>query len=199
VPSRAEGGVLGILPGTVALVQATETLKLLTGLGVSLVGRLLHYDALDMEWREFKMKRDPECPICGDTPTITALIDYEGFCGMPAREGTAEGELVQTRAADLARRREAGEAIFLLDVRGEDERETATIEGSHWIPLDELEARIGEMVPAKGGSIVVHCHHGGRSEKAARLLLDRGFSGVENLDGGIESWSLTVDPAVPRY
>jgi adenylyltransferase/sulfurtransferase len=199
VPSCAEGGVLGILPGTVALVQATETLKLLTGLGVSLVGRLLHYDALDMEWREFKMKRDPECPICGDTPTITALIDYEGFCGMPAREGTAEGELVQTRAADLARRREAGEAIFLLDVRGEDERETATIEGSHWIPLDELEARIGEMVPAKGGSIVVHCHHGGRSEKAARLLLDRGFSGVENLDGGIESWSLTVDPAVPRY
>ena len=121
VPSCAEGGVLGILPGTIAMVQATETLKLLTGLGRPLAGRLLHYDALEMTWREFKVPRDPACPICGESPSIDGLIDYEGFCGMPAREGTAEHELVQTQAFEVARRREAGEALFLLDVRGEDE------------------------------------------------------------------------------
>ena len=199
VPSCAEGGVLGILPGVVALVQATETVKILTGLGRTLVGRLLHYDALDMAWREFKMQRDPDCPICGDHPTIKALIDYEGFCGMPAREGTAEDELVQTSASAYAARRAAGEDILLLDVRRPDEIETARIEGAESIPLDELEARIGELIPAKERPIVVHCHHGGRSEKAVRLLLERGFSLAENLDGGIEAWSLTVDPAVPRY
>jgi adenylyltransferase/sulfurtransferase len=199
VPSCAEGGVLGILPGTVALVQATETIKILTGLGETLVGRLLHYDALDMAWREFKMHKDPECPICGEAPSIDSLIDYEGFCGMPAREGTAEGELVQTSASAFASRRDEGEEMVLLDVRRKDEVETASIAGAHWIPLDELEARIGELTSAKGKTIVIHCHHGGRSEKAARLLLERGFSGVENLDGGIEAWSLTVDPSVPRY
>ncbi len=199
VPSCAEGGVLGILPGTIALVQATETVKLLTGLGRPLYGRLLHYDALEMSWREFKMSKDPGCALCGDAPSIKELIDYEGFCGMPAREGTAEHELVQTAAADLAARRVAGEDPFLLDVRRADERETATIEGSHWIPLDELEARIGELIPAKDAPLVVYCHHGARSEKAVRLLLERGFRGAENLDGGIEAWSLTVDPSVPRY
>ncbi len=199
VPSCAEGGVLGILPGTIALVQATETVKLLTGLGHSLFGRLLHYDALEMTWREFKMSKDPGCALCGESPSITELIDYEGFCGMPAREGTAEDELVQTSASAFAARRAAGEDPFLLDVRGADERETAVIEGAHWIPLDELEARIGELIPVKDAPLVVHCHHGGRSEKAVRLLLERGFSRVENLDGGIEAWSLTVDPSVPRY
>jgi len=199
VPSCAEGGVLGILPGVVALVQATETVKILTGLGRTLVGRLLHYDALDMAWREFKMQKDPDCPICGEQPTIKALIDYEGFCGMPAREGTSEDELVQTTAAAFAARREAGEEILLLDVRRPDEIETARIKGAVSIPLDELEARIGELIPQKDRPIVVHCHHGGRSEKAVRLLLERGFSLAENLDGGIEAWSLTVDSSVPRY
>ena len=199
VPSCAEGGVLGILPGTIALVQATETVKLLTGLGRSLFGRLLHYDALEMTWREFKMSKDPGCALCGESPSITELIDYEGFCGMPAREGTAEDELVQTSASAFAARRAAGEDPFLLDVRGADERETAIIEGAHWIPLDELEARIGELIPVKDAPLVVHCHHGGRSEKAVRLLLERGFSRAENLDGGIEAWSLTVDPSVARY
>ena len=199
VPSCAEGGVLGILPGTIALVQATETVKILTGLGRSLFGRLLHYDALEMAWREFKMTKDPGCALCGEGPSITELIDYEGFCGMPAREGTAEHELVQTSASEFAARRAAGEDPFLLDVRGADERKTATIEGAHWISLDELEARIGELIPVKDAPLVVHCHHGGRSEKAVRLLLERGFSRVENLDGGIEAWSLTVDPSVPRY
>ena len=199
VPSCAEGGVLGILPGTVALVQATETVKLLTGIGEPLIGRLLHYDALEMAWREFKMHKDPGCPLCGEAPTIKELIDYEGFCGMPAREGTAEDELVQTSASAFAARRAAGEDPYLLDVRGADERQTAIIEGAHWIPLDEIEARIGELIPMKEQPIVVHCHHGGRSEKAVKLLLERGFAGAENLDGGIEAWSLTVDPTVARY
>ncbi len=199
VPSCAEGGVLGILPGTVALVQATETVKILTGLGKTLVGRLLHYDALDMEWREFKMSKDPKCPMCGETPEIEELIDYEGFCGMPAREGTAPSEMPECSAADLDARRRAGESVYLLDVREADEVETASIEGAHWIPLGELEARIGELLAMKKSNIVVHCHHGGRSEKAVRLLQSRGFSSATNLDGGIEAWSLTVDPSVRRY
>ncbi len=199
VPSCAEGGVLGILPGTVALVQATETLKLLTGLGRSLSGRLLHYDALEMAWREFKMKKDPDCPICGENPTIRELIDYEGFCGMPAREGQEIEQIRLCSAAEYATRRDGGEKIVLLDVRESDEVERAKIGGTQWIPLGELEARIGELTAARSSPIVVYCHHGGRSEKAVRLLLERGFSGVENLDGGIEAWSLTVDPSVPRY
>ncbi len=199
VPSCAEGGVLGILPGTVALVQATETLKILTGIGESLCGRLLHYDALEMAWREFKLKKDPDCPLCGRAPTIRALIDYEGFCGMPAREGEAVDEIRLCSASEYAARSDAGEEMVLLDVRDSDEIETAKIEGAHWIPLGELEARIGELLPAKGGPIVVYCHLGGRSEKAARLLLERGFAGAESLDGGIEAWSLTVDASVPRY
>jgi len=199
VPSCAEGGVLGILPGTIALVQATETVKLLTGIGQTLVGRLLHYDALEMGWREFKMRKDADCPVCGASPTVRELIDYEGFCGMPAREGAIVGEIPQTPAAEIDARRRAGEDLFLLDVREADEVETASIEGAHWIPLGSLEARIGELIPAKDRPLVVYCHHGSRSEKAARLLRERGFSRAENLDGGIEAWSLTVDPSIPRY
>jgi adenylyltransferase/sulfurtransferase len=199
VPSCAEGGVLGILPGTIAMVQATETLKLLTGIGSSLLGRLLHYDALEMSFREFRLQKDPACPICGETPEIRSLIDYEGFCGMPAREGPAAGEVPVCSASELARRQSAGEALCLVDVREADEVATARIEGAVWIPLGELEARLGELLPLKSKPVVVHCHHGGRSEKAARLLLERGFPSVENLEGGIEAWSLTVDPRVPRY
>jgi len=199
VPSCAEGGVLGILPGTIALVQATETLKILTGLGEPLYGRLLHYDALEMAWREFKMKKDPGCPICGDAPEIRELIDYEGFCGMPAREGEGQGEIQECSAAQLASRRQAGESLILLDVREEGEVETARIEGAHWIPLGELVERHGELEDARDRPIIVHCHHGVRSTKAVRLLLELGYSRVENLDGGIEAWSLTVDSSVPRY
>jgi adenylyltransferase/sulfurtransferase len=199
VPSCAEGGVLGILPGTIALVQATETIKLLTGLGEPLYGRLLHYDALEMSWREFKMQKDPSCPICGEKPSIRELIDYEGFCGMPAREGEAEDAVRQCSAADYAARCEAGETITLLDVREPNEVLVARIEGALWIPLAELEARMGELEAVRDQTIVVHCHHGIRSTKAARQLLAHGFTMVENLDGGIEAWSLTVDPSVPRY
>ncbi|MFO0687732.1 MAG: molybdopterin-synthase adenylyltransferase MoeB [Myxococcota bacterium] len=199
VPSCAEGGVLGILPGTIAMVQATETLKLLAGLGTSLIGRLLHYDALEMSFREFRLQKDPGCPLCGEKPEIRTLIDYEGFCGMPAREGPGAGEVPVCSASELARRRAAAEALALIDVREADEVATARIDGSIWIPLGELEARLAELDGLRSTPIVVHCHHGGRSEKAARLLLDRGFPNVENLEGGIEAWSLTVDPRVPRY
>ncbi len=199
VPSCAEGGVLGILPGTIALVQATETLKLLTGLGEPLYGRLLHYDALEMSWREFKMKKDPACPICGKEPEIRELIDYEGFCGMPAREGGAPGVVKECSAARYAQRRDAGETMTLLDVREEHEVALAHIEGSHWIPLGQLEARRDELEAFRGEPIIVYCHLGGRSAKAVRLLQELGFDMIENLDGGIEAWSLTVDPSVPRY
>lgn len=199
VPSCAEGGVLGILPGTIALVQATETIKILTGLGEPLYGRLLHYDALEMSWREFKMQKDPSCPVCGDEPSIRELIDYEGFCGMPAREGESEEEIRQCSAADFATRRDAGEAMTLIDVREKDEVEKAKIEGALWIPLGDLETRLGELEAVREQPIVVHCHHGGRSTKAVRLLLAQGFATAENLDGGIEAWSLTVDASVPRY
>ncbi len=199
VPSCAEGGVLGILPGTIALVQATETLKLLAGLGEPLYGRLLHYDALEMAWREFKLRKDPDCPLCGESPSIDALIDYEGFCGMPAREASESRSIPQLAASRLAERLAAGEAVFLLDVREAHERDRSRIDGAHWIPLGELESRIGELISVKDDPIVVHCHHGGRSARAVALLRERGFARVENLDGGIEAWSLTVDPAVPRY
>ncbi len=199
VPSCAEGGVLGILPGTVALVQATETIKILTGLGEPLYGRLLHYDALEMAWREFKMQKDPSCPICGEKPSIRELIDYEGFCGMPAREGEAVDEIKECSAASFAARREAGESMTLIDVREPKEVETARIEGALWIPLGDLDARLDELESLRDQAIVVHCHHGVRSAKAVRLLLAHGFAGAENLDGGIEAWSLTVDPSVPRY
>ncbi len=199
VPSCAEGGVLGILPGTIALVQSTETIKLLTGLGEPLYGRLLHYDALGMVWREFKMQKDPSCPICGEKPSIRELIDYEGFCGMPAREGEAVDEISQCSAADYAARREAGETMTLVDVRESSEVEAARIEGAIWIPLADLEARMGELEAVRDQAIIVHCHHGGRSTKAVRLLLEHGFTTAENLDGGIEAWSLTVDSSVPRY
>jgi molybdopterin/thiamine biosynthesis adenylyltransferase/rhodanese-related sulfurtransferase len=199
VPSCAEGGVLGILPGTVALVQATETIKILTGLGEPLYGRLLHYDALEMSWREFKMQKDPSCPICGEKPSIRELIDYEGFCGMPAREGEAVDEIKECSAASFAARRDAGESLTLIDVREPKEVETARIEGALWIPLGDLDARLDELESLRDQAIVVHCHHGVRSAKAVRLLLAHGFAGAENLDGGIEAWSLTVDPSVPRY
>jgi len=199
VPSCAEGGVLGLLPGMVGLVQATETMKLVTGLGQPLYGRLLHYDALEMSWREFRMQKDPDCPICGEQPTIRELIDYEGFCGMPAREQSESQAIPQSAAADVARRRRAGEPLVLLDVREAEELETARLEGARWIPLGQLESRLGELLACKDEPLVVFCHHGGRSERAVRLLRDRGFARAENLDGGIEAWSLTVDPSVPRY
>jgi adenylyltransferase/sulfurtransferase len=196
VPSCAEGGVLGVLPGLVALIQATESVKLVTGIGEPLYGRLLQYDALRMEFNEFRVKKDPACPVCGTQPTVTALIDYEGFCGVPTAEETPYGEL---SAAELHARRARGDEHLLLDVRGQDEYDTARIDGSTLLPLGELEARLEELAAWRGRPVVVHCHHGGRSAKACNILVKSGFQQVENLVGGIEAWSLTVDPSVPRY
>ena len=190
--------MLGILPGTIAMVQATETVKLLTGLGEPLIGRLVLYDALAMEWNEFKLGKDPDCPVCGENPTVTELIDYDGFCGLPsAEERKAEPESLSAPA--LRDRLDAADPLLLLDVRERDEVETARIEGSHWIPLGELEERLHEIAEHKDRPIVVHCKVGGRSARACRILESHGFARVENLEGGIEAWSLTVDPSVPRY
>ena len=168
--------MLGILPGTVALVQATEALKILTGIGSSLCGRLLHYDALEMAWREFKMHKDPACPMCGEKPEITELIDYEGFCGVPSHERSEEPD--ELPAVELSRLREAGEDLLLLDVREPDEYETARIDGALLIPLGELEGRLAELEPHRGRKVVVHCHHGGRSAKACATLRAEGFEPV---------------------
>ena len=197
VPSCAEGGVLGVLPGIIAMIQASETIKLLAEIGTPLIGRLLLFDALAMEFNEFRLSRDPACPICGEKPTIRELIDYDGFCGLPA--GGEQVAVPATTAVELAGKRERGDDLLLLDVREPDEVERARIEGARGLPLGELESRLGELDDWKERPVIVHCHHGGRSERAVRTLLAAGFTSVENLDGGIEAWSLTVDPEVPRY
>jgi len=196
VPSCAEGGVLGVLPGLVAMIQATETVKIVTGAGQPLYGRLLQIEALHMEFNEFRLKKDPACPVCGEAPTITELIDYAGFCGMPEEE---ELEVRERSAASVAALGRAGEDFLLVDVRDPEEYARTRIDGSILIPLAELETRMNELSDWKDRHVVVHCHHGPRSIRAARALLQRGFANVESLTGGIEAWSLTVDPDVPRY
>jgi adenylyltransferase/sulfurtransferase len=198
VPSCAEGGVLGVLPGLIALIQATETVKLVTGAGEPLYGRLLQYDALRMEFNEFRLKKDTDCPVCGATPEVTELIDYEGFCGMPAASEAA-ADFSEVSAHAVQARRASGEEFLLLDVRDEDEWERAHIAGATLIPLASLEARLDEIAAWRTRPVVVHCHHGPRSEKACAQLARAGFTRVENLSGGIEAWSLTVDADVPRY
>src|SRR5512134_552860 len=195
-PSCAEAGVLGVLPGLVAMIQATETLKLLTGIGEPLLGRFVQYDALEMRFSEFRFGKDPECAVCGPRATLAELVDYDGFCGVPA----AREEPLPEVSADAVRRRGApGRDFLLLDVREPAEIEKAALEDSLRIPLAELPARLGELEAWRERPVVVHCHRGGRSARAARLLLERGFRDVANLSGGIEAWSLTVDPSVPRY
>ncbi len=195
-PSCAEAGVLGVLPGLIALVQATETLKLLLGVGEPLIGRLLQVDALEMRFTEFRVPRDPACPVCGERPTVTRLIDYEGFCsGERSSPGLAEIEV-----EELSALRGRGDEHLLLDVREPAEHERARIEGARLLPLGELEQRAGvELADWKERRIVVHCHFGGRSARACRWLLEHGFGRVENLKGGIDAWSARVDPNVPRY
>jgi adenylyltransferase/sulfurtransferase len=197
VPSCAEGGVLGVLPGLVATIQATEVVKLLTGIGEPLIGRFLHYDALGMRFSEFRFEKDPECPVCGERPTVKELIDYEGFCGVSA--APKEETVKEISASEVKARRDRGEPFLLLDVREPGEHETARIEGATLIPLGELESRAGELADWKDRPVVAHCHHGGRSAAACQILSRAGFTDVSNLVGGIEAWSLTVDPSVPRY
>ena len=196
VPSCAEGGVLGVLPGLIALIQATETVKIVSGIGEPLYGRLVQYDALRMEFNEFRLKKDPKCPVCGDQPTVTELIDYQGFCGI---NDEAEAEIAELSAAAVHAMQARDDDFLLLDVREPDEFMRARLEGSKLIPLGELEDRLAEIRDWKERPVVVHCHHGGRSAKACKLLGDAGFNRVTNLTGGIEAWSLTVDADIPRY
>ena len=198
-PSCAEAGVLGVLPGIVGLIQATEAIKLILGAGETLVGRLLHFDALKMKFREFNLRRDPQCPVCGENPTIFAPIDYEQFCA-PRNFFDAEepaDSVPSISVMELKRKMDSREPLTLIDVRESHEYEIARIEGSKLIPLRELETRLGEIPRQK--MIVTQCHSGMRSERGAQLLRQAGFENVYNLDGGIEAWSSEVDSTVPRY
>jgi adenylyltransferase/sulfurtransferase len=199
-PSCAEAGVLGVLPGIVGLIQATEALKLILGAGETLAGRLLHFDALKMKFREFNLRRDPACPVCGDAPTIFAPIDYEQFCAGPAEDDdwfAAPQGVPTISVRELKSRMDNKEALTLIDVREPYEYEIARIDGSRLIPLGELETHVTEL--PRTGALVLQCHSGGRSEHATRLLQEAGFENVFNLEGGIDAWSVEVDPAVPRY
>src|SRR5438067_11928898 len=198
-PSCAEAGVLGVLPGIVGLIQATEAIKLILGAGETLVGRLLHFDALKMKFREFNLRRDPQCPVCGENPTIFAPIDYEQFCAPRNFFDVEEpaDSVPSISVAELKRKMDSREPLTLIDVREPYESEIARIEGSKLIPLGELETRLGEIPREK--MIVMHCHSGMRSERGAQLLRQAGFENVYNLEGGIEAWSSEVDSTVPRY
>lgn len=191
VPSCAEGGVLGILPGIIGLIQATETIKIILGVGELLVGRLLLYDALAMRFQELKIKRDIECPVCGDNPTVRVLIDYESFCGLRT-PFEKEIEPLQLKA-----KIERGEKFVLIDVREPHEYEINRIKGSLLIPLGELPSRISEL--SLEDEIVVHCLSGGRSSEACEFLKNAGFEKVENLRGGIRSWIKEVEPEMAEY
>ncbi len=199
VPSCAEGGVLGILPGLIGVVQATETVKLLLGRGRPLIGRLLLYDALDMTFREMKVRKDPKCPLCGPNPSIRGLIDYEQFCGVRGAEAapTAGDNLLEIDAIALKARMDRGEVPVLLDVRNPEEIAICRIEGSTLIPLPELAGRLGELNPSV--PIVVHCKSGARSAKAIALLHEAGFTRLTNLSGGILGWARDIDPSMPTY
>jgi molybdopterin/thiamine biosynthesis adenylyltransferase/rhodanese-related sulfurtransferase len=198
VPSCAEGGVLGILPGVIGCIQATEAIKLILGRGQPLIGRLLLYDALGMSFREFKVRRDPKCPLCGDHPTITKLIDYEAFCGVRGGEAPArEDGIGDTTVEEVKRRLDRREDVFILDVRNPEEFQICRIPGSTLIPLPELPARFHELDQER--ELIVHCKSGGRSLKAAQFLRQQGFRRVRNLKGGILAWATTVDPTMPKY
>jgi sulfur-carrier protein adenylyltransferase/sulfurtransferase len=200
VPSCAEGGVLGILPGLIGVVQATETVKIILGKGETLKNRLLLYDALNMRFRELKLRRDKNCPACGDHPTITKLIDYQEFCGLrppatnPMTTTTAEGIITPV---EVKAKLDRGDRFQLIDVREPHEFQICRIPGSTLIPLGELAKHLNEL--DKNADIVAHCKSGARSQKAVDFLKQSGFKNVRNMTGGILAWSDTVDPRVPKY
>jgi len=198
VPSCAEGGVLGILPGIIGVIQATEAVKLILGIGDTLKGRLLLYDALGMKFRELKLRRDKDCPVCGDHPTVTKLIDYQQFCGIkPMSNQPAPADSAVIDALELKQKIDRGDKFVLLDVREPHEYQIARIPGSILIPLGDLPKRLNEL--DKNADIVAQCKSGGRSQKAMDLLKQNGFQHVRNMTGGITAWSDKVDPSVPKY
>jgi sulfur-carrier protein adenylyltransferase/sulfurtransferase len=201
VPSCAEGGVLGVLPGIIGVIQATETIKLITGIGEPLIGRFMIYDALRMKFRELKLRRDPECPACGTNPTVTRLIDYEQFCGLRPEPQQAQGGPSMSdweiTPVELKKKMDAGETPLVLDVREPNEYQINKIAGSTLIPLGELPRRYQEL--PRDREIITQCKMGGRSAKAMEFLKSVGFTNVKNLRGGILEWIDKVDPSQPKY
>ena len=199
VPSCAEGGVLGVLPGTIGSIQATEALKLILGIGDSLIGRLLLFDALDMSFFTVKLKKNPNCKICGKNPEITELIDYEDFCGLPAHDHDAgsAGEDWDITAEELAVQLKEGAEIRLIDVREPHEQEISNLEGSDLIPLGQFASRLSELDSAE--EIVLFCKSGTRSTRALEIMVSAGFKKVKNLKHGINAWAIAIDPSLPLY
>ena len=196
VPSCAEGGVLGILPGLLGVIQATEVIKLILGKGDPLVGRLLLVDALGMKFRELKLRKNPDCPVCGTHPTLKKLIDYQEFCGIRGEEAPAEVTNSEIQVEELKQRLDRGDDLFILDVREPHEYQICNL-GGHLIPLGDLPKRVNELDTSK--EIVAHCRSGVRSAKAANFLRQAGFKKVHNLAGGILAWADRVDPSMPKY
>ncbi len=201
VPSCAEGGVLGVLPGFVGTLQATEVIKLILGIGEPLVGRLLLIDALTTAFRTLKVRKNHDCPVCGSHPTVTALIDYQQFCGLPPTGAApqTEASVPEVTVLDLKARRDRGEAPFVLDVRKPYEDMIATLGADQLIAVEELEDRLGEVKASPDQEIIVHCRSGVRSARAVRILQAAGYRYAFNLQGGILAWSAEVDATVPTY
>jgi len=198
VPTCAEGGVLGILPGTIGTIQATEAIKLILGIGDPLIGRLLLYNALDLSFEFVRLRKNPKCKVCGSNPEVTGLIDYEAFCGVPGHDhaGATGGEW-DISATELAERLKQGDSIHLLDVREPHELQISRLEGATLIPYGQLAARLSELSSAE--EIVVFCKSGNRSAFALELLASAGFRKIKHLDGGINAWAEAVDPSLPVY
>jgi len=199
VPNCAEAGVFGVLPGIIGVMQAVEAIKIIAGLGEPLLGRLVHFDALKTRFREFRLRRDPACPVCSDSPSITAPLDYEIHCP-PAdskKTMTSSDSIPETTVEDLKARLDRGDAFVLLDVREPAELEIASLPGALNIPLGELPSRLAELDPR--AEILILCRSGGRSANALEFLRDSGFSNLWNVEGGINAWSRRIDPAVPLY
>jgi len=199
VPSCAEGGVLGVLPGIIGVMQAIEAVKLIIGIGEPLIGRMIAFDALKMKFREFKLRRDPKCPVCSDHPTITELIDYDQFCGIPQAQAAedAEPQVPTVTVQDLKAKQDRGDKFVLLDVREPFEWDICRIPGATLIPLGQLPSRMSELDSAD--EILLQCKSGARSARALRLLQEAGFSKLANVEGGILAWAEQIDPSVPKY
>lgn len=208
VPSCAEGGVIGVLPGVVGCVQALETIKVLLNIGEPLKGRLLVFDALAMKWRELKVRKDPECPICGKNPRIKELIDYHQFCGVPQANEEAQkarqAQMRQTRAdeitpRELKERMDKGDKPFLVDVRNANELDICKLEYDAWIPLPQFGDRWQELEKLRDKEVVIYCRSGARSGNVTSFLKEQGFKNPRNLVGGVLRWSSDVDPSMPKY
>jgi sulfur-carrier protein adenylyltransferase/sulfurtransferase len=197
VPSCAEGGVFGVLPGTVGTIQGTEVIKLILGIGETLVGKLLLYDALDMSFHTVHLKKNPKCVICGTNPKIKHLIDYEQFCGVPARGTHVPQDIPEISPAELHARMQNGAPILLLDVREEVEGQISSLPGAKIIPLGQLPSRLKELIP--DAEVVIYCRTGIRSARAVEVLIQAGFQQVKNLRGGINAWANDIDPNMLKY